>query len=704
MKAGSGSRPLRRKGRAWQWLAGAGFALVVGLAGAWCADRLLPPDLTRFEDRSTVVLDAEGGLLRAFLAEDGIWRLEAAPGAVNARFLALLKTYEDKRFDRHWGVDPLAVGRATGQWIGHGEVVSGASTLTMQAARLLEPRPRGVGAKLIQMLRAVQLEWRYSKHEILRIYLTLAPYGGNLEGVRAASLAYFGKEPEALTIGEAALLVALPQSPERLRPDRHPQAAAAGRAKVLRRLRDAGVITAQEFSEAMAEPIPDRRQAFPFHAPRLARRLAAQAPPGAMISTPIDRTLQREIEAFATRHAQGFADPASVAIMVVENATRQVIGYLGGDDFWGPAGHVDLARAVRSPGSTLKPFIYGLALDDLAIHPETLIEDRPMRFGAYAPRNFDRGFQGTVTIRTALQQSLNVPAVAVLDHVGPDRFVASLRQAGVRLSLPADAGGASLPVALGGAGVTLSDLTMLFAGLANGGRVEPLVFTSGTERARARRLFGEAAAWYVTDMLRGAPLPDGWGRARNIVRDRQIAFKTGTSYGFRDAWTLGSSPRYTVGVWVGRADATARPGHFGRNDAAPVMLKVFSLLPAEPPEMAPPPETVLTVRGQKELPPGLRRFAATERDAMDPAATPPPRLAYPPHGARVRLPADNAPLPLRAEAGTGRLTWVVNGAVLAGDTGDGRLAHWRPDGEGFVTVSVIDQEGRSARAVFRISP
>ncbi len=691
-------------GRAQRWAGLALLGLAVCVSGLWLLDKAFPPDLSRYQDRSTVVLDAQGGILRAFLASDGIWRLQGDPDTVNRRYLRLLKAYEDKRFDSHWGVDPLAVARASLQWAMSGRIVSGASTLSMQAARLLEPRPRGLVAKLQQMARAVQLEWRFSKPEILRIYLTLAPYGGNLEGVRAASLAYFNKEPKELSLGQAALLVALPQSPERLRPDRFSQAARAGRTKVLTRLLETSAITGQAFEEAMAEPVPDTRRAFPFHSPRLARRLERRHLPGSAIETFIDPAVQRSIEDLAARHGQAFDDPASVAILVVDNETLGVIGYLGGDDFWGRAGQVDLARAIRSPGSALKPFIYGLAFDDLTVHPDTLIEDRPIRFGAYEPRNFDRGYQGTVTIRTALQQSLNVPAVALLDRVGPERFFAGLRQSGAGLMLPANVSRATLPVALGGLGISLQDLTMLFAGLAKGGLVAPLRLTQDVTPAPARRLFGAAAAWYVTDTLRNAPLPDGWGRARNIVRDRQIAFKTGTSYGFRDAWAIGYSGAYTVGAWVGRADGTPRPGHFGRNDAAPVMLQVFSLLPREAHGGWSVPENVLTVSNREDLPPAMRRFTVQERLYQAADGMPPPRIAYPPHGAVVPagMSEGQGDVILRGQDGTLPLRWIVNGSLLPTNEKDPRLAVWPADGEGFVDVSVVDAEGRSARSMFQV--
>jgi penicillin-binding protein 1C len=683
-------------------LAAAALA-ALGIAAAVWADALLPPDLTRAEDRSVVVADAQHEILRVFTTGDGKWRLPVRAEQVDQRYLALLRAYEDRRFAHHWGVEPLALLRAAGQWLAAGHIVSGGSTLTMQAARLLEPRPRGIRAKLRQIARALQLEERYDKGEVLSLYLTLAPFGGNLEGVRAATLAYFGKEPTHLTLGEAALLVALPQSPERLRPDRHPEAAARGRDKVLQRLVAAGAISAAEAREAAAETLPKTRLAFPFHAPHLAQRLAAAAKPGSAIDTTIDGALQQRVEALAQSVRRWFADGANLAIIVVDNRSGAVRAYLGGADFFAPAGEIDLARARRSPGSALKPFIYGMAFDDGILHPASLIDDAPTRFGDYAPRDFDRAYLGTVSAREALQLSLNVPAVAVLDRVGAVRFIANLRQAGAALRFQRLAGAPSLQVALGGLGISLSDLTMLYAGIAAGGRVRPLAVTAG-EAGEPRRVMSATAAWYVTDILAGSPPPEGWAPGDGVTRPHRIAFKTGTSYGFRDAWAVGYSGDYTVGVWVGRADGSPRPGHYGRNTAAPVMLKVFALLPAEAPRYDPAPPDALLADSSAALPPALRHFA---REPLAPAlahADAPPQILFPPDGAEIDWRpgrGDSSGIALKAAGGKAPLLWLVDGRPLATSP----LAadnFWCPTGEGFARIAVIDAEGRSAAVRIRV--
>ena len=330
-----------------------GFAALAAAslaAAALALDRAFPPDLTRYQQRSTEVVDADNRLLRAFTTTDGKWRLKTDVAQVDPLYLTLLKAYEDRRFDEHWGIDPFAAVRAAGQWIGRGKIVSGASTISMQAARLLDgPRPRSLLTKTIQSARAVQLEWRYSKREVMAIYLTLAPMGGNLEGVRAASLAYFGKEPAHLSAAEAALLVAIPQSPERRRPDRRPQSAEIGRDRVLARGLEHGLIDKASFDLAMNRAVPTKRLAMPMQAPHLATWLAGQSP-GAVVPTTIRLELQEALTQLVTDERAQLGDKAQIAMVVVDNRTGDVAAWLGGEDFFGRAGQVDLVRAHRSPG------------------------------------------------------------------------------------------------------------------------------------------------------------------------------------------------------------------------------------------------------------------------------------------------------------------------------------------------------------------
>ena len=538
----------------------AGFgalASVLALAGAWWIASLGPAPISNNLDISHAVLDRDGKLLRAYATKDGRWRLPAKVADVDPRFIQILLAYEDRRFYDHHGVDALALGRAARQFAGSGRIVSGGSTLTMQVARLLEPRKeRSLAAKARQIVRAFELEHALSKDDILALYLTLAPYGGNLEGVRAASLAYFGKEPRRLTLGEAALLVALPQSPELRRPDRHDATARAARDRVLDRVAAAGALPRDEIARAKAEPVPGARVALPLLAPHAADQAIAAEPDARVHRLTLDLSLQKTLEGLARERARALGPDISVAIVAVDNASGEVRARIASADYFDErrAGQVDMTQALRSPGSTLKPFIYGLAFEDGFLHPETLIDDRPVRYGSYAPENFDLTFQGTVTVRKALQLSLNVPAIAVLDKVGTDRLAARLRSAGATLVLPkGEAPG--LAMGLGGVGVTLSDLTMLYAGLARIGAAQPLL-ERDTVPQPARRLLDPVAAWYVGNILIGAPPPDNAPHGR-------IAFKTGTSYGYRDAWAVGFDGRMTIGIWVRPRRWRAGP-RFGR--------------------------------------------------------------------------------------------------------------------------------------------
>jgi penicillin-binding protein 1C len=678
------------------------FSLFGVACAVAAADVANPPDMTRYDTLSPEVVARDGTLLRPFLAKDGSWRLRTTARDVNARYLLLLKTYEDKRFDDHWGVDPAAIARAALQFAGAGHVVSGASTLTMQAARLLEPRPRSLGAKLIQMVRAIQLEERYSKDRILSIYLTLAPEGGNLEGVRAASLSYFGKEPAALDLSESALLVALPQSPARLRPDRHGLAAIAGRNKVLARMVEEGVVTPGDAAVAMREGVPSLRLAMPIAAPHLTARLARMQKNNPRIVTTLDASLQAAIERLAVQERAYFDDNSSLGIVVVENRSHAVLAYVGGTDYWGKAGQIDLANRPRSPGSALKPFIYGLAFDDLILHPSSMMEDEPTTFGDYAPRDFEGSFQGAVTARDALRMSLNIPAVMVLDRVGPLRFTLALSNAGAHLAFPTKGDVPSLPVALGGLGISLADITMLYSGIAEAGVVQPLRLTANAPQGAQHRLFGAVAAYYLRDILAGANLPEGWAMGQGLSRPRTIAFKTGTSYGFRDAWSVGFSNDYTVGVWVGRADGAPSAGRIGRESAAPILLKSFELLPADKrPDPPPPAGTIVAATDQ--LPQGMRVFTRDSAGAPPPRETTiaPPTISFPPNGATVPLPdAKEKTIVLKADGGREPLTWLVNGQPL-GSFDRFAPVLYAPAGEGFAHITVVDSEGRSDSADVR---
>jgi penicillin-binding protein 1C len=655
----------------------------------------LGPAPLSVDDVSTAVLDREGRLLRAYATRDGRWRLPAEVKDVDPRYIDMLLAYEDKRFRQHAGVDLFAFARALVQIARNGRIVSGGSTLTMQVARLLEPRDeRSLLAKLRQTVRAIEIERALSKNAVLALYLTLAPYGGNLEGIRAASLSYFGKEPRRLTLSEAALLVALPQSPEARRPDRSVATARAARDRVLDRV--AGLFPASEIDRAKLEPVPEGRKPMPMLAPHVADAVVAERPGEHEHRLTIDGQLQKNLEDLAQDRSLVLGADTSVAILVVDNATGEELARVGSASYFDQrrSGQVDMTEALRSPGSTLKPFIYGLGFEDGFIHPETLVDDRPVRYGNYAPENFDLTFQGTVSVRRALQMSLNVPAVAVLDKVGASRFTARIDQAGVALVLPkGEVPG--LAMGLGGVGVRLSDLVMLYAGLARLGTTLPLTTRMDVAPSRPRRLMDSVAAWYVGDILLGTPPPANAAGGR-------FAYKTGTSYGYRDAWAIGFDGKRTIGVWVGRPDGAPVPGLVGRAAAAPILFDAFARLGKPVAPLPPAPKAAISASNSR-LPLPLQRFRPDGLPSENGQLA--PHILFPPNGARLELSATDRgkadPVALKIAGGVQPLTVLVNGIPLPGAI-DKHTLFFAPDGPGFVQLTVVDATGKADSVVIRL--
>ena len=621
---------------------------------------MLPPDLSRLAALGSEVDDRGGHALALLPAPGGVWRFRTSAAEVSPAFLDLLIEVEDRRFWRHPGVDPLALMRAVGQMLRAGRVVSGGSTLAMQAARLLQPRPRTLRSKLIEMARAVQLEMRYGRPGVLDIWLTLAPFGGNLEGVRAGSMAWFGVPPSALEPSQAALLVAIPRRPEALRPDRHPVAACA----VVARIIHAG----GESMGAGCQPTPTsagstqvgmRRLALPRHA----AQVVAGLPRLPLVRTTLDLPLQAALERLATQRLMTLPPRVSLAIVIADAEAREMRAAFAGA--WrdeARAGALDLTRAVRSPGSALKPFIYAMAFADGIAGPETRLADLPRHYGGYAPENFDRGFAGNITAAEALRRSLNLPAVALLDQVGALRFATTLKAAGAVLRLPPGAD-PSLPLALGGEGTTLRDAVGLYAALASdgtGGRLRLL----DTDPHPDAPFLPPLVARIVADVLTH-PFPNDGPPG--------VAWKTGTSWGGRDAWAFGFDQRHVVGVWIGRPDGTPMPAATGTSLAIPVLAHVFDLLPKAPRAVSPPPVAVAS-RGEPAT------------DAL--------RLLFPPPGAV--LSADGT-VTIRAMGGRRPLSFLVDGAPLAAEPAR-REAAWRPPGPGFYRLTVLDADGGVAHA------
>ena len=675
-----------------RWILALTFGLWLAALGRdrfdqWIDATVLPPLVV---ETSIEVLDRDGNLLRAYTVADGRWRLALPPDKVDPVYLRTLLAYEDKRFYQHPGVDPRSMTRAVLQAVWNGRVVSGGSTLTMQVARLLEDGTTGqVGGKLRQMRVALALERRLSKDQILQLYLHLAPFGGNLEGVRAAAISYFGKEPLRLTPAEAALLVAIPQSPESRRPDRAADRAEAARNRVLARAVAAGVIDADEAAAALREEVPGLRKPFPALAPHLADRARTEEPQALAHHLTIDRDLQKKLEALALQSVEGKGERLQVAILVADHASGEILASVGSAGYQADLrqGFVDMTQALRSPGSTLKPLVYALAFDEGLAHPETMIDDRPMAFGTYAPQNFDKLYLGTIRMREALQLSRNIPVVALTEALGPAKLISAMEKAGMKPVFPGDQPG--LAIALGGVGVTLADMVQLYAALARGGVVRPLSYRLEAEGPEGQRVLSEVAAWQVGDILAGLAPPPG-------APSNRLAYKTGTSYGHRDAWAIGYDGRHVVGIWMGRADGTPVPGAFGADVAAPVLFQAFNRLKAKLDPQPPAPASTLLV-ANAELPQPLQRFRS--RTAVFEVSADAPAVAFPPDGAEVELlPAG---LKVRVTGGTAPFTWLADGVpVIVGS--DAREAMLALPGEGFVTLSVIDAEGRSARSQVRV--
>lgn len=551
------------------------LALIVVLFPAilWLADKRWPLPLTEVQVARVVVAE-DGTPLWRFADADGVWRYPVTLKEVSPYYLQALLTFEDRWFYSHPGVNPLALVRAAWQDLRAGKILSGGSTLSMQVARLIEPHPRTLAGKLRQVWRTAQLEWHFSKDKILEIYLNRAPFGGTLQGIGAASWTYLGKPPSQLTPAEAALLAALPQAPSRLRPDRYPLRAKAARDKVLSRLADYQVWSAEQVADIKQEDIWLAPRQVPQLAPLLARRLTS-GNQREVIQTTVDAGLQRQLEDMAAGWRHQLPEKTSLGLLVVDHTTMNVSAYLGSVDFQDDRrfGHVDMVSAWRSPGSTLKPFLYAMALDDGLIHAESLLQDVPRRFGDYRPGNFDTGFHGPVSASEALVRSLNLPAVQLLEAYGPKRFTANLRNGGLNLRFPLHSE-PSLAVILGGTGSRLDQLVTAYSAFARGGMAATLRFEP-QQQIQERRLFSPGAAWITRRIMAGEarPLPDDI-----LPATVPLAWKTGTSYGYRDAWAIGINARYTIGVWVGRPDGTPVAGQFGYATAIPILNQVNNLL------------------------------------------------------------------------------------------------------------------------------
>jgi len=552
------------------------------ITAVFIANILSPLSLSQRFDTATTVYSENGEILRQFANSKGIYRLPITHENVNGKivrpissdYLVALLEYEDKYFYYHPGFNPLSLLRALSQRVLNGKIISGGSTITMQVARMFYPYQRTYLGKIEQIFRAIQIEMEYSKEEILDLYLTHTPMGGNIEGVESAARRYFGKPANALNITESILLVVLPQRPSALRPDRHPERALVARNKVLKRVQGALGLSSQEFEQLKTSPLEAKRYYSATMAPLLARHLASSHPKQRKFVTHINHTLQYSVEHLLQQSMQLWPERLSAAVMVMDNTTGNVVAYKGSADFsnFERYGHVNMAQALRSPGSTLKPFIYGLALDQRIVHSGSLLMDIPYSYGNYQPQNFNHYFSGPIRLDTALQLSKNAPVVQVLNHLGSQSFIDLLEKTEQTFKIP----DANLTIALGGIGTNLTSLVSLYSSLARQGKsITPRYLTS--ETATETELLSPEASWIIFNTLSKIPPPNRF----NSAHHRQIAWKTGTSYGFRDAWSIGTSANYTVGVWIGRPDGAPNVGKTGAKQAAPIMFDIFDLLPKE---------------------------------------------------------------------------------------------------------------------------
>ena len=656
-----------------------GIGLAVITAGYFCRSPVSQAELSNV---SPVVLDRNGAWLTAFALDDGRWRFKADLDTIDADFVDAVIRIEDRRFYSHSGVDIPAVFRAAKDWAQAGEVVSGASTITMQLVRQYKPRPRTLRSKVIESLEALRFELHYSKDEILSQYLTRISYGGNIEGIEAASRIYLGKSPQHLSPDEIALLVSLPQAPEARRPDRQAAHAKRGRNRILTKLEQDGFMSAELVTEAKSAPIPLIRHSLPSKAWLSSHYMPKSS---AITQSYIDPFVQNSLETHLASYVARYPKTVNASAVIVHNPTLEIRGHaaIGLRDHVG--GWIDMTRRLRSPGSTLKPFVYGLGADDGVLSFDSYVRDAPSRFGSYQPENFNRRYYGDVRISEALQHSLNIPAVAVLDHVGGNRLQAALVATGANISTPrSDNAQSGLSLALGGTGTTAMDLAALYAALANEGIAKPLKWHDGQESDVSLRLLSQKTSSQLLTVMAKAPVPAGHIPG-HILKDRPaIAYKTGTSYGFRDSWAAGVAGEYTIVVWVGRPDGGPRPGVTGREAAAPLLFNVVGDL--DVPRVSKPTEQIAAT--------SMKRVT-TPDDAG-------PQIVFPAKNTEIAMTAfgqESRGVTIVAETSYGSARIYVNGQTVERQS-EGHI--WKPNGPGFYKLSAVDDRGKVSKIRFRV--
>ena len=562
---------------------------IIGLLILFILYLIIPLPSPLFKtDYSRVVTDENGEYLRVFLNSNEQWIF---PPSETDRIPEKLKiaviNYEDSYFKWHWGFNPVSIVRAAYQNISEGKIVSGASTITMQVARLMNPKPRTIINKILEILLAVKIEFHYSKDNILKAYLGHAPFGGNIRGYKAAALKYFQKSPKGLSWAEAAALAVLPNAPGLVTPFSRNKLLRQKRDKLLKKLYKHKIIDHSTYKLSLLEPIISKVYPFQITAPQFTERAINQNKKDFLIKTTLNIELQQYLEFMVKQYSselqrQGIKNCAAI---VLETKTGKVKAYIGSQDYFDikNQGMIDGIIANRSSGSVLKPFLYALSIDDGIVIPQTLIKDIPSYFNGYSPQNFDSEFSGIISSKEALIRSLNVPAVRLLNTYGIFKFYSFLKAAGLT-TLFRSAEDYGLPLIIGGAEVNLFDMTMLFRGLANGGVFQKSYFIekdSLKNRSKTSQLISPGACYLTLKMLKDLRRPGTDNFWRRFQNQKPIAWKTGTSYGAKDAWAIGVSPKWTIGVWAGNFDAEPNSNLTGVGSAAPLLFEIFNYLTAD---------------------------------------------------------------------------------------------------------------------------
>ncbi|WP_038008634.1 penicillin-binding protein 1C [Terrimonas ferruginea] len=553
----------------------------IGIVGLFClfvlANWLFPlPDKVNY---SRVILDDRGEIMNAYLTPDEKWRMKTELNEISPLLRKTIVAKEDKYFYSHPGINVVAVARAAIMNLIRMKRTSGASTITMQVARALEPRPRNLWSKMVETFRAFQLEWKYSKDEILQMYLNLVPYGGNIEGVKAASYLYFGKNPDHLSLAEITALSIIPNRPSSLVIGRSNGLIVEERNRWLNKFARDHLFSEKEIADALAEPLTATRGVVPHHAPHLSYRLARSGDVNTKTHIRLNTQLKTEKLVADYIRSQRLQQIRNAAVVVIDNRTHQVITYVGSADFADTTdgGQVDGVRAIRQPGSTLKPLLYAMCFDEGLLTPKTILTDVPVNYEGYAPENYDKKFNGYVTVEYALEHSLNIPAVKSLKLLTAEKFIHKLVQCRFR-QVQKDQRKLGLSLILGGCGTTLEELTALFSAFSNEGKYYAPSFTSGDSSTQSFSMISPAAAYMVNEILSKVNRPDfplNWTATERMPK---IAWKTGTSYGRRDAWSIGYNKNYTIGVWTGNFSGVGVAALSGANTATPLLFKIFNTL------------------------------------------------------------------------------------------------------------------------------